>query len=200
MKLHLCAFTIMVGWACVLPVAAQDERFDILRFDIRGNTLLPAEQVTTLVAPYAGKGRVYGDIQKALEALENAYRSKGFGTVNVHVPEQEISAGVIRLDVTEAVIGKVRVEGNRHFDADNLRAALPQLQEGKAPNLRQISENVQLANENPARSAEVTLGISEEEGKVDAKVAVVDQPPQRFYVTFDNSGTMATGRHRLGVA
>lgn len=200
MKLRACAFAIALGWACILPAIAQDERFDIERFDIRGNTLLPPGQVVSLVAPYAGKGRVYGDIQKALEALENAYRARGYGTVNVHVPEQEISGGIIRLDVTEAVIGKVRVEGNRHFDAASLRAALPRLQEGKAPNLRQISENVQLANENPARSAEVTLGISEEAGKVDAKVAVVDQPPQRFYLTFDNSGTMATGRHRLGVA
>lgn len=200
MKLRSCAFAIAVGWACALPVVAQDERFDILRFDIRGNTLLPAGQTTGLVAPFVGKGRVYGDIQKALEALENAYRAKGYGTVNVHVPEQEITSGVIRLDVSEGRLGKVTVTGNRHFDTANIRASLPNLREGAAPNLRQISENVQLVNENPAKQVEVTLGTGEDAGQVDAKVAVSEQDPQRFFVTFDNSGTMSTGRHRLGLA
>lgn len=199
MKLRLIAICIALGWGGGLAVA-QDQKFDIQRFDIRGNTLLPPGQAEALVAPFAGKGRVYGDVQKALEALENAYRAKGYGTVNVHVPEQEITSGVIRLDVTEAVIGKVAVTGNRHFDAANIRASIPQLNEGAAPNLRQISENVQLANENPAKQVEVTLGTSEDPTKVDAKVEVVDQDPRRVILTFDNSGTMATGRHRLGVA
>lgn len=179
---------------------AQTQTFDISRFDIRGNTLLSPDQLEALVSPFKGPGRVYGDIQKALEALENAYRTQGFGTVNVHVPEQEITTGTIRLDVSEATIGTVVITGNQHFDTANIRASLPNLREGAAPNLRQISENVQLINENPAKQIEVTLGMSEQEGKVDAKVAVTEQDPQRVYLTLDNSGTAGTGRHRLGVA
>lgn len=195
--------------SCCLAVAfsfgnaglnAQTERFDIVRFEIQGNSLLTEDEIQALVAPYIGQNRVYGDIQKALEALENAYRAKGFGTVNVHVPEQEITSGVIRLEVTEAVIGKVVISGNEKFDEANIRASLPNLIEGKAPNLRQISENVQLVNENPAKQVEVTLGTSEEEGKVDAKVSLTEQDPQRVFLTLDNTGTVATGRHRLGVA
>ena len=126
-------------------------------------------------APFLGKKRVYGDVQKALEALENAYRKAGYGTVQVFVPEQELGAGVVRLVVTESVIGKITLTGNKHFDAANIRNTLPGLQEGKAPNMRQLSENIQLANENPAKQIEVTLGVSEEEGKVNAKVNVTDE-------------------------
>jgi hemolysin activation/secretion protein len=201
MKLRLFASCIALGLLAAGPAAhAQDEKFDIFRFDIQGNTLLPAEQAAALVAPFAGKGRVYGDIQKALEALENAYRAKGYGTVNVHVPEQEITSGVIRLDVSEAVLGKVTISGNEHFTTENVRASLPNLKEGQAPNLRQISENVQLINENPAKQVEVTLGASEEENRVDAKVALTEQNPQRFFVTLDNTGTPSTGQHRIGLA
>lgn len=199
MKLRLIAMCIALGLGGGQAVA-QDQKFDINRFDIKGSTLLPPGEAESLVAPYTGKGRVYGDIQKALEALENAYRAKGYSTVNVHVPEQEITSGTIRLDVTEAVIGKVTVSGNQHFDAANIRASVPQLQEGTAPNLRQISENVQLANENPAKQVEVTLATSDDPTKVDAKMEVTDQDPKRFIVTLDNSGTISTGRHRLGVA
>ncbi|MDP1524262.1 MAG: ShlB/FhaC/HecB family hemolysin secretion/activation protein [Rhodocyclaceae bacterium] len=201
MKRHIIAACIALGLTVVGPSAqAQDERFDIVRFEVKGNTLLPADQINALVAPFIGRARVYGDIQKALEALENAYRAKGFGTVNVHVPEQEITTGVIRLDVSEAVLGKIALTGNRHFDEANIRASLPNLREGTAPNLRQISENVQLINENPAKQVEVTLGTSAQEGKVDAKVALTEQNPRRVYATLDNSGTIATGRHRLGIA
>ncbi|MDD5176455.1 MAG: POTRA domain-containing protein [Sterolibacterium sp.] len=89
--------------------AAEDERIDIARFRIEGNTLLPAEQLATLVGPYAGAGRVYGDIQRALEATENAYRDMGFNNVHVFVPEQELSQGVVKLLVVEGTIGKVAV-------------------------------------------------------------------------------------------
>ena len=182
------------------PCLAQDEQFDIVRFQVEGNTLLPQAQVQGILAPLAGSKRVYGDIQKALEALEGAYRAAGYSTVQVYVPEQELTSGVVRLQVTEGVIGKVIISGNQHFDDANIRASLPQLKEGKAPNLRLMSEAIQLSNENPAKQLAVTLGVSEEEGKVDAKVAVTEEDPQRFFATLDSTGTAATGRSRVGVA
>lgn len=181
-------------------VHAQEERFDVRRYEVEGNSLLAPAHVEALVAPFLGPKRSYGDIQKALEALENAYRSSGYGTVQVYVPEQELTQGVVRLQVTEGVVGKVNVVGNTHFGSDNIRATLPGLVEGKAPNMRQLSENIQLANENPAKQVEVTLGVSEEEGKVDAKVNVTDENPEKFILTLDNTGTATTGKHRIGFA
>ena len=195
-----CALAAALATLASASCLAQDERFDIGRFQIEGNTLLPADEVERIVAPLAGPKRVYGDIQKALEALEGAYRKAGYSTVQVYVPEQELTSGVVRLQVTEGVIGKVTISGNKHFDTANIRASLPELKEGRAPNLRQMSEAIQLANENPAKQVEVTLGVSEEEGKVDAKVAVTEENPQRVFVTADSTGTEATGRTRLGVA
>ena len=195
-----CALILLLGGVGVVPCAAQDERFDIVRFQVEGNTLLADAEVQRIVAPLAGSRRVYGDIQKALEALEGAYRRAGFSTVQVFVPEQELSTGVVRLRVTEGVIGKVAISGNKYFDDANIRAALPALKEGKAPNLRELSENIQLSNENPAKQVEVTLGVSEEEGKVDAKVAVAEENPQRGFATLDSTGTAATGISRVGVA
>lgn len=185
--------------ACALAYA-QDERFDVHRYQVEGNTLLAPAHVEALVAPFVGHKRNYGDIQKALEALENAYRASGYGTVQVYVPEQELTQGVVRLQVTEGVVGKIAVTGNQHFDAANIRATLPDLQEGRAPNMRKLSENIQLANENPAKQVEVTLGVSEEEGKVDAKINVVDEKPEKFIFTLDTTGSSATGRARAGFA
>lgn len=182
------------------PAAADDDRFDITRFNIEGNTLLAPERLDALVAPFAGPRRVYGDIQRALEAVENAYRAAGYNTVQVYVPEQELTQGTVKLLITENVVGKVSISGNRHFNDDNIRASLPSLREGSPPNSRQLSENIQLANDSPAKQVEVTLGVGEEEGKIDVKVAVTEDNPLKLTATLDNTGSGATGKHRIGVA
>ena len=180
---------------------AADEKFVINQFDVQGNTVLSKTEIDQVIAPFTGKDKVYGDVQKALEALERAYHSKGYGTVSAYVPEQELASGVVRLQVAEGIIGKVTVTGNKYFSAGNVRNALPQLREGNVPNLSLISDNVQFANENPAKKTEVILGVSEEEGKVDAKVAVSEENPRRVYVTIDNTGEKrTTGQYRAGLS
>lgn len=179
-------------------VAAEgDVRFDIVRFDVIGSSLLTQEKVQSLVSPFAGSRKVYGDIQKALERLEDEYRRLGYGTVQVYVPEQELSSGVIKIQVTEAVIGKVVVSGAKFRDLSNIRNSLPQLKEGDAPNMLQLSENIQLANENPSKKLELTLGVGEDEDKVDAKLDIKDDDPEKGFVTIDNTGTKASGKHRI---
>lgn len=194
------------GWLLLLSGLAQqagaqeDERFEIRRFAVEGNTLLPAGRVAELTAPFAGKGRVYGDVQRALEALEGAYRRAGYNTVQVHVPEQELTQGIVRLVVSEGTIGKVTVSGNRRFSTANVRAGLPALQEGAVPNARLLSENIQLSNDNPAKQVVVTLGVGADDKTIDAKVSVAEDDPQKFVVSYDNTGTKATGRSRTGIA
>lgn len=180
-------------------LAQQDEKFTIQRFDVRGAKILSAADVERLTGPYTGPNRVFGDVQKALEAVENAYRNAGYSAVSVVVPEQELNQGVVRFEVTETPIGTVTVSGNKAFSTDNIRRSLPALREGETPNGRAISESVQLANENPAKQVEVVLAVGKKDGTVDARIAVAEDPVQRWYVTADNTGTRPTGRLRAGV-
>ncbi|MDO8300848.1 ShlB/FhaC/HecB family hemolysin secretion/activation protein [Lacisediminimonas sp.] len=195
-------YSFLVLLLAVLPsfVLAADERFDIQRYQVEGNTLLPAHEVEALLAPMTGRGRVYGDIQKALEALEAAYRGRGYSTVQVHVPEQELGSGAVRIRVTEAVLEKITVVDNLHFTNENVLAGLPSLRLRQVPDLAALSGNIQLSNENPAKQVEVLLGAGDQEGKVEAKVTVTEVRPQRIFFTADNTGTPATGKWRTGVA
>ena len=189
--------------AAATPLAAhaqQDERFNIDRFQVDGNTLLPAEQVQRLMTPLSGRDRVYGDIQKALEALEGAYREAGFSAVQVYVPEQELTGGLVRITVTESVLGHVEISGNQFFDNDNIRAGLLPLKVGEPPNLRDISAAIQLGNDNAAKQVAVTLAASPLPGLIDATVAVTDSNPRRIFATVDNTGVEATGKWRTGIA
>ena len=174
-------------------------RFDILKFEVEGNTLFKPEQVQALVAPFTGKGRDFGDIQRAVEALEQGYRAAGYSAVQVLLPEQELERGVVTLKVIEARIGKINIEGNKYFNTDNIRRSLPTLREGISPNTQAISAAVVAANDNPAKKLNVTLSSGDREGEVNAKVEVAEENPKKFFLTLDNTGNGQTGSYRLGL-
>jgi hemolysin activation/secretion protein len=180
--------------------APPPPRFDIQRFDVQGNSLLSAEEVAEAVGPYTGKSKDFGDVQRALEALQRRYQQRGFGAAQVVLPEQELEQGVIVLRVVEPKLGKVAVEGNEHFDWWNIRRSLPALQEGTTPNAIEIVRDARLANENAAKRATVLLRAGANEGEVDATVRVQDEKFWRAAVSLDNTGSPTTGMYRLGIA
>lgn len=53
-------------------------RFAIERFDVVGDRLLGEQTVQGIVGAFAGPGKDFGDVQRALEALEAAYRALGY--------------------------------------------------------------------------------------------------------------------------
>ncbi len=172
---------------------------NISHFDVKGNTLLAPALIENLLAPFKGKGRSYTDIQRALEALEGAYRSAGYSAVHVITPEQEVTEGIVTFEVTESRVGKVTISGNEHYDKDNIRNALPALVENTTPSARVISSNLRLANETPTRQIEIVLAVGEAENTVDARVNVQDRSPHKFFVTMDNTGNQNTGLYRTGI-
>ncbi|HOI74662.1 MAG TPA: ShlB/FhaC/HecB family hemolysin secretion/activation protein [Syntrophales bacterium] len=172
-------------------------RFDIRGYEVRGNTILPADRVEAILAPFTGKDRDFGTVQGAVEALEKEYRGGGFSMVAVVLPEQEMQDGVIRLQVIEYRIGRIAVEGNRFFDERNILRSLPALQPGKTPDIDALSRSLNLANENPAKKTDLKFKSGEGQ-EVDATVTVKDEKPWRAGVSLDNSGDKHTGRSRMG--
>ena len=186
---------------CSGAVLAVDDAFDLQRIDVTGNTLLGTEEIKQLTNPFIGKDKGFRDIQMALEALETAYRKAGYTAVQVITPEQELTGGTLHLEVQETPIASVTVSGNKFFSEANIRATMPSLIEGKTPNARLLSENVQLANENPAKQIDVVLAVSEKSpGKLDATINVEDEATFRGFITADNTGSDTTGGHRLGIS
>lgn len=182
-------------------VSAQDvPKFPIIRFKIEGNSLLPQAQINAAVAPFLGKERDFGDVQGALEALEALYKQRGYGTATVLLPEQVLERGEVLLRVIEGRIKAVRISGQEHFGEDNIRASLPTLQAGEVPFIDDVSANLRIANENPAKKLTLQLKPGEHEEDIEADIRVTDEKPLKISTTLDNTGTAQTGKRRLGVS
>lgn len=175
-------------------------RFEIRSFRIDGDTILGADRVRELLAPFTGKEKDFGDVQRALDVLQAAYLQGGFIAVLVTLPEQELDKGEVRFRVIENKIGKISIEGNDKFSAGNIRRSIPSLREGAAPNAVAIARDTRLVNESPAKQTAVLLRAGDREGISDAVIRVADVDPQRYSASLDNTGNRNTGRLRLGLA
>jgi len=193
----LGAFPVLVN--AQQPEVVPAPRFEINRFEVTGNSLLPAPEVERLVSPFTGKNKDFADIQRALEALEQAYRDRGFGVVQVLLPEQDITRGVVQFRVLQPRVGRVSIEGNTHFDNDNVRRSLPVIKEGETPNSRDIARNLQLTGEHPVKQTNVLLRSGATEDLVDVNIKITDERPWRRFFTLDNTGTGDTGYLRSGI-
>lgn len=125
----------------LVDVAAGETLFELRRIEVSGNTLLSEYQVLETTTPFLGKDKGFRDIQQALEALENEYRKAGYNAVQVITPEQELTSGILRMEVRETPIAKVTITGNQHFSNENIRASLPSLQEGKHQTPRTVGKH-----------------------------------------------------------
>lgn len=178
---------------------------DVLKFEIRsyridGNTLLQSAQIERTLSPFAGKQKDFGDVQRALEALQELYQESGYAGIQITLPEQELERGEVTFKVVEPKIGRVLVEGNEHFSAANARRSAPGLIPGKTPMTREVAASMRVANENPAKQSAVLLRPGAVEGEVDAVIRVADVEPMRYSVNLDNTGTKETGWLRTGLA
>lgn len=200
----------IVAFLCIFrcfapsPAAAAEPsalRFEIRKFHADNNTLLPAEAIDRALAPFAGKDRDFGTVQQALEALEQLYADAGYSTVQILLPEQELDRGEVHFRVVEGRIARIRFEGNRHFDDQNVaRSVAPTLSIGATPRVGELADNLRLVNESPAKQTTVVMRAGDTEGDIEAVVRTADRDPRRTAITLDNTGTLATGQYRLGIA
>jgi hemolysin activation/secretion protein len=165
---------------------------------VEGATLVAPERIGAALEPYVGPDRTIDDLRAARAALESIYARRGYGATQVILPEQEIKDGIVRLQVVEVKLGAVRIEGNRFFDEDNIRASLPALVTGEPLATERLASQLRLANESPVKQTTVVLKPGGRADEVDAEVRIADQRPYRFSLSLDNTGTPETGNYRIG--
>lgn len=191
--------------AAGMPKAEESQqapRFDILEFAVTGNTVLPPEDVERAVYPFMGPGKSFADAENARRALEQAYQRAGYLSVTVLLPGQEVTAdGVVRLEVTEATVDKLRISGAKYHLPSEIKAGMPSVQPGSIPNFNQVQKELgALAEKSPSREITPLIGASAQPGRIDVDLQVQDKLPLRGQIELNSSQSYGTHRGRLEAA
>ena len=200
---RVCAYSIAVLLHCSFGTAADvatdpsPSVLDVLEYRIEGADLLSQVEVEAAVYPFLGPGKTPEDVEAARAALEKAYADKGYQTVAVSVPAQEVKEGIVALKVTEGKVGRLRIRGSRYFDLDEIKEAAPSLAEGTVPNFEAVSKDIVALNQLPDRRVTPTLKAGKTPGTVDVDLNVEDAFPLHGNLEVNNRYSKDTTKLRL---
>jgi hemolysin activation/secretion protein len=175
--------------------------FDVHEYRVLGNSVLSERDIETTLNPLLGDHKNLADVEIARATLEEAYHARGFRTVFVDLPEQDVSDHIVRLKVTEGRLHEVHVLGERHFSERKILSALPAATVGAVPDLLALQRQLAKLNQQSADLSVVpVLSAGSEPGTVDLSLKVNDHLPFHGSVQFDNQYTPNTDPLRATVA
>ena len=189
--------TLPSGQATAPAPAPAPARFDVLEFEVQGNTVLSGRKVEAVLLPFMGEQRTLADVEAARAALERAYQDAGYLTVFVDLPEQRVTDGLVVLAVTEGRIEQVRVTGSRYFSQGFIRHTTAELQAGAVPNFNTLQSQLADLNRTPDRQVQPVLRPGREPGTVEVELKVKDRLPLAGSLELNNKHSANTTALRL---
>ena len=189
------------GQTAPTAAGAAPHSFDVNEFVVRGNTTLPSVEIEKAVYPFEGPGRSLADVNAARDALQKVYQDRGYQSVVVELPPQQVKDGVIILQVVEATVGRLRVEGAHYNSPQNIREAVPALTEGKVPDFTQAQQQLTDLNKSPDRQVVPVLKPGVLPQTVDVDLKVDDHSPWHgsLELSNDNSPDTTPLRTTVGI-
>ncbi len=185
------------AWAQPAPAADSNaRRVNINEYIVRGNTVLDARDIEKAVYPYLGPDRTLADIESAREALQTIYQERGYQSVYVDLPEQQVADGIVFLQVAETKVGRVRVVGAKHYSPLTIRDEVPALQEGAVPNFNQAQAQLTDLNKGASRQVVPLVKEGRVPGTMDVDLKVEDKNPWHASLGLNNDYSADTTRLR----
>ena len=172
--------------------------FDILEFQVQGNTKLTSEQIESAVYPLMGEKKTIQDVEKARESLEKTYHDNGYLTVLVDIPEQEVNNKIVKLNVTEGKVSRLRIKDSNYFSLGRIKALAPSVKEGEVPHFPTLQKDMTRLNRTADKRVTPVLKAGKTFGTVDVDLKVEDSLPLHASLELNDRFSQDTTRPRLG--
>ncbi len=124
------------------------------------------------------------------------YEKQHHPLVEVVVPKQEITNGVVCVRIAESRVASVDVEGEKYTSPQLLKNYLG-LSEGDSIDTTKMRNRLDFMNRNPFRRVDVVYGPGVATHTTDVTLLVDDRRPFRFYAGVNNEGVPTTGRDQF---
>ncbi|MBD9355278.1 ShlB/FhaC/HecB family hemolysin secretion/activation protein [Methylomonas albis] len=176
----------------------QQPHFDVLDYQVEGNSVLDDEALERAVYPHLGPDKTVEDVEKARAALEESYRNAGYPTVVVTIPEQDVESGAVRLSVVEGSVETLYISGSRYYALGKIRDGVPALAEGLVPHMPKVQEQMNaLAQQSVDRNVTPVFRAGSTPGKMEVELKVKDALPLHGNLELNTRNSEHTSYTRL---
>lgn len=174
--------------------------FEVKGYELDGNTLLPPVAYEPILNDHIGPAVSFVTIRECLANLTIAYRVRGFSTVALSLPQQQLTNGIVTVKVTEGRLVDVKVSGNRFFSTRNVLRTLPSLRTNAVLNSILLNAELDRANGNRDRQIYPVVAPGPEPGTSVLEVRVKDQLPLHGRFELNNHNTPGSPELRMNLS
>ncbi len=152
------------------------------------------QELLKILAPFTGQELSAESLQQARRQLTLFYIQRGYINSGVLLPDQQVKAGVVTLQILEGTLGQVNVRGNEGLDTDYIRDRIQSSTENEVININTLQERLQVLQLNPViQRINAELKPSSQLSKGILEVEVSEASPYRAYLQINNHRSPSIG-------
>ena len=179
---------------------AAKELITLKSIKFQGVTILGDMELKGIVEPFTNTPMTYEQMLEIGMVVEQYYRKNNY-LARAILPPQDLSEGVLTVDVIESVFSKVEIEQELE-DLPNTQAHVSAIIEaqqkvGEPLNSKSLDRALALANDLPGMSAQGSLRQGREAGETELLLKLYQGRTRQAELTTDNGGSRSTGAIRL---
>lgn len=178
---------------------SDGETFHVRAWAFNGVTVFDEDELKELLANYSGIKISFAQIKSVASQIEKYYEKNGF-LARATVPPQDISSGVVRIEVQEAYLGEIRIEkGSSSLVREGriLSIVTASLQKGDLYDADSLNRGLLLADDLSGVSLTGFLQEGSAPGLVDLNLKTLKEARGTAELSIDNANARALGSERI---
>lgn len=189
---------LMAAGLTLAPGEARAQSFTLSGVAFDQSVYLDPAVLAGIAERYTGRPVTFADLQALVAEVQDLYVQAGIVTARALLPPQEIRDGVLRVQLVEAVVEEVRIEGLERTSPEFLRGTIT-LTEGAPPDFDRLERDLRIYD----IMHDITPGLSfapgTGAGTTIATISGEETRPVTWTASIDNFGREETGIWRGSV-
>lgn len=164
------------------------------KIEFHGNTVLNPSTLNDIARKFVGHPITRGDIAQLKYDVARAYYDDGYILVRVVTPRQDLSAGVLKVDIYEARVGTFSVNNKNVLDHRVVKALSSRVQPGDVFEESDVESMVNDFNDLVNVNAMLNLSQGKQFGTTDMLLNLAQSKEDVQHIGVDRYGSKLTGR------
>ncbi|MDQ8036941.1 MAG: POTRA domain-containing protein, partial [Pedobacter sp.] len=177
--------------------APQGPTLTVQQFTVSGNQTISSEVLLAAVSDLTAKPLTLAELQGAAERITNIYRREGWLLARAMIPAQEVSAGVVNIQVLEGRYGEVTINNSSRVSDGVVKNFTKNLRSGDGVQAAPLERSLLLLNDLPGVKVGSSLAAGKDVGSSDLAIELKPGPQYEGGLSIDNYGNSYNGAWRL---
>lgn len=190
----------MQGEAPTQPTASSKAArlaFTLQRVDFPPSRFLSAAELQRLAQPLIGRRVSIDDLRGLVKAVNDLYARRRILTARAFLPPQKVHDGVVRIELLEGRLGRLKVEAKGYTSARYVEKNL-HITGGEVVDLGQLRTAITDFNHDNDAQLSASLQAGARAGLTDIDIAVTEPARNAIQLFGDTYGYESTGRYEGG--